>query len=58
MRILKIFFLSYSLLGTGGMTVSMVNFWEKYDFNQLINIAWEVKFSDFDEIVGELPETP
>ena len=37
LRILEIFFLFYSLLATG---VSMTNFWEKYDFNKLINIAW------------------
>jgi len=30
----------------------MDNFWEEYDFNQLINIAWEDKFSDFGEIAG------
>ena len=41
------------MLRTGDMTVSMANFWEKYDFNQLINIACEDKFSDFDEIAGE-----
>ena len=31
----------------GEMTVSMVNFWEKYGFYQLTNIAGEDKFSDF-----------
>ena len=35
----------------------MTSFWEKYDFNQLINIALEDKFSDFGKIAGELPGT-
>ena len=48
MRILKIFSPCLRLLGTVDMTVSMANVWEKYDFNQLINIAW-----DFGKIAGE-----
>ena len=39
------------------MTDSMVNCSEKYDFNQLINNAWEDKFSDFREIAMEIPGT-
>ena len=38
-------------------TADKVNFWEKYDFNQLNNISWEDKFSDFGEIARELPGT-
>ena len=61
MRIQEICFLVYSLLRTGDTTVSrvsMAKFWEKDDFNQLIKIAWEDKFSDIGEIAEELPGTP
>lgn len=57
LRIPKIFFLINRLLGSGDMTDSMVNCSEKYDFNQLINNAWEDKFSDFCEIAMEIPGT-
>ena len=57
LRILKTFFLFHSLLGIWGMTVKFANFSEKYYFSELINIAWENKFSDFVEIARELPGT-
>ena len=56
LRILKIFFLFLILLGTWDITANIANFFFKCDFKQLINIAWEDKFSDFDEIATrELP---